>query len=67
MNATWRPRVTDARWKAPNSARQGAHQEAHLLITTGSPCSARQARANAPRPPRSSSLACACSAASGGG
>ena len=67
MNATSRPRETETRWKAPNSSRQGAHQEAHLLITTGVPRSdARRAR-SAGRPPPSSSLACVCRLASAGG
>ena len=42
MNATSRPRCTEACWNAPNSARQGAHHDAHLLITTGGPSQRRK-------------------------
>ncbi len=54
-------------WKAPNSARQGPHQEAHLLITTGVPRSAARRPRSAPRPPGSSCAAEAWSEASCGG
>ena len=50
MNATCAPAATETRWKTPNSARQGAHQEAHLLITTGVPAQRRQARAQRGQP-----------------
>src|SRR5271168_1563950 len=67
MNATSRPRETETRWKTPNSARQGSHHEAHLLITAGvSRSVARRAR-SAGSPPARIVLACACSAASAGG
>ena len=50
MNATSRPCATETRWKAPNSARQGTHQEAHLLITTGVAAQRRQAGAQRGQP-----------------
>ena len=67
MNATSRPRLTAARWKTPDSARHGSHHEAHLLITTGRPRSAARRARRARASPGSSSLAWACSAASGAG
>src|SRR5437763_1869134 len=67
MNATWRPRCTEAPWKAPNSALHGSHHDAHLLTTIGSPRSARSRAPKAAAPPPSSMPACACNAASRGG
>src|SRR5258708_18642718 len=67
MNATWRPNVTAARWKAGNSCRQGPHHDAHLLITTAKPRSPASRARNAAGFVASSAFACACSARSGAG
>ena len=66
-NAISLPRVVETCWKSGNSARQGPHHEAHLLITTGWPRSSRMRASNAAVPPSSSWLDWSCRAASGAG
>src|SRR5437763_7267295 len=51
MNPTRLPRSTESFWNIGNSARQGAHQDAHLFTTTGWPLSDASRVLNALVPP----------------